>query len=208
MTGSLLAGFVDDTTHPSASGTWQAATVLTALAALAAGTGAALVAAVAVAVVRASLTAGQPATSQAYGNVLSALAVLLVVTTWLWARAAGAVAKHLELELRIRATETLLGAVISIGVLTMVPVEIVWFGVIRSSAFWLTAGLMLLAASACTTPGTLRRAGAGPGGSAPRPFGDDEHGIRRSRPRPGAVRPAAGFCRAWPAASPGRRRRP
>jgi hypothetical protein len=196
MTGSLLAGFVGDTTHPSAAGTWQAATVLTALAALAAVTGAALVAAVTIAwrplvtflraggwpkvrrriiwavaataaaagaltwlaVLQASLTAGQLATSQAYGNVLSGLTVLFVVTTWLWARGAGAVAKHLELELRIQATETLLGAVISISLLTMVPVEVIWTGVIRSSALWLTAGLTLLAASVFTAPGMLRRA--------------------------------------------------
>jgi hypothetical protein len=196
MTGSLLAGFVGDITHPSAAGSWPAVAAVTALAALAAVTGAAIVAAGAIAwrplvtflraggwpevrrrtiwavaataaaagaltwlaVLQASLTAGQLATSQAYGAVSAAMAVLFVATTWLWARATGAVAKHLELELRIRATETLLGAVISIGVLTMVPVEIVWFGVIRSSALWLTAGLTLLAASVCTTPGILRRA--------------------------------------------------
>lgn len=91
------------------------------------------------AVLQASMTAGQLATSQAYGAVFAALTVLFVTTTWLWARATGAVAKHLELELRIQATETLLGAVISIGVLTMVPVETIWFGTIRSSALWLTA---------------------------------------------------------------------
>ncbi len=193
LTGSLLAGFVGDTTHPSASGTWQATAVLTALAAMAAGTGAALVATVAIAwrplvtflraggwpkvrrrvswavvataaaagalawlaVLQASLTAGQLATSQAYGNVLSGLTVLFVVTTWLWARAAGAVAKHLELELRIRATETLLAA----------------------------CGLSRRPDHAA--PGQVARLG----GSAPRPLGGDERGIRRSWPRPGTVRP-------------------
>jgi hypothetical protein len=55
------------------------------------------------------MTAGQLATSQVYGNVLGALAVLFV-------------------------------------------------GVIRSSALWLTAGLTLLAASVFTAPATLSRA--------------------------------------------------
>lgn len=110
------------------------------------------------AVLRTSMTPGQLSTSQAYGNVLSAAAVLGVAAIGLWAMAARAVAEHLDLEPRIRAAETLLGAVISTGVLFMVPVQIIWFGITRSSVFWLAAGLPLLASSVAAAPRTLRRA--------------------------------------------------
>jgi hypothetical protein len=105
-----------------------------------------------------SMTPGQLSTSQAYGNVFSVLAVLVMATVGMWAAAARTVATHLDLEPRIRAAETLLGAVISTGVLTMVPVQIIWFGIIKSSAFWLTTGLTLLVASVFTAPRTLARA--------------------------------------------------
>lgn len=107
---------------------------------------------------RTSLTPGQLSTSQAYGNVLSALVLLVVIAIGLWAMAARAVARQLDLTPRVRAAETLLAAVISAGILTMVPIEIVWFGIIRSSAFWLVNGLALLVASFFATPGMLRRA--------------------------------------------------
>jgi len=107
---------------------------------------------------RASMTSGQLSTSQPYGNVLIALMLLFVIAIGLWAMAARAVARHLDLTPRVRAAETLLAAVISAGVLTMVPVEIVWFGVIRSSAFWLGNGLALLVASFFATPVMLQRA--------------------------------------------------
>lgn len=110
------------------------------------------------AVLRTSMTPGQLATSQAYGNVLSVVTVLCVAAIGLWAMAVRAVAKHLDLEPRIRAAETLLGAVISTGVLTMVPVEVIWFGITRSSVFWLAFGLPLLASSVAAAPRTLRRA--------------------------------------------------
>ena len=110
------------------------------------------------AVLRTSMTPGQLSTSQAYGNVLSAVTVLCVAAMVLCAMAARAVAVHLDLEPRIRAAETLLGAVISTGVLTMVPVEIIWFGITRSSVFWLAFGLPLLASDVAAAPRTLRRA--------------------------------------------------
>jgi uncharacterized membrane protein SirB2 len=68
------------------------------------------------------------------------------------------VAKHLEFAPRIRAAETLLAAVISTGVLTMVPVQLIWFGALKSSAFWLVTGLTLLAANLFIAPTTLGRA--------------------------------------------------
>jgi len=110
------------------------------------------------AVLRTSMAPGQLSTSRAYGNVLSVVTVLCVAAIGLWAMAARAVTEHLDLEPRIQAAETLLGAVISTGVLTMVPVEIVWFGITRSSVFWLAFGLPLLASSIAAAPKALRRA--------------------------------------------------
>jgi len=196
MACCVLAVSIDNIGHPSAAGTWPAVTAMTALAALAVVTGAAIVAAAAIArrslvrflrtggwpkvrrriiwavaataaaacvltwlaVLRTSMTPGQLSTSQAYGNVLSAVTVLCVAAMVLCAMAARAVAVHLDLEPRIRAAETLLGAVISTGVLTMVPVEIIWFGITRSSVFWLAFGLLLLASSIAAAPKALRRA--------------------------------------------------
>ena len=196
VAGGVLVGGFDDIGHPSASGTWPAIAAMTALAVLAVATGAAIVAAVAIArrslvrffrtggwpkvrrriswavaataatacvltwlaVLRTSMTPGQLSTSQAYNNVLSAAAVLCVAAIGLWAMAARAMAEHLDLEPRIRAAETLLGAVISTGVLIMVPVNVIWFGITRSSVFWLAFGLPLLAASVAAAPITLRQA--------------------------------------------------
>jgi len=196
LAGCVLAGSIDNIGHPSAAGTWPAVTAMTALAALAVVTGAAIAAAVAIArrslvrflltggwpkvwrriiwaaaataaaacaltwlaVLRTSMTPGQLSTSQAYGNALTVVTVLGVAAMGLWAVAARAVAVHLDLEPRIRAAETLLGAVISTGVLTMVPVMIVWFGITRSSVFWLAFGLPLLASNVAAAPKALRRA--------------------------------------------------
>jgi hypothetical protein len=110
------------------------------------------------AVLRTSMAPGQLSTSRVYGNVLSVVTVLCVAAIGLWAMAARAVTGHLDLEPRIRAAETLLGAVISTGVLTMVPAEVVWFGITRSSVYWLAFGLLLLASNAAAAPRTLRRA--------------------------------------------------
>lgn len=105
-----------------------------------------------------SMTAAQLSTSPAYSSVFVLLTLILVTAIGLWAMAASAVATHLELGPRIRAAETLLGAAISTGVLTMVPVQITWFGIIRSSVFWMTVGLGTLIGSVSTVPITLRRA--------------------------------------------------
>jgi len=196
VAGGFLVGSASEFGHPSATGTWPAVAVMTALAVLAAVTGGAIVAAVAIArrslvrflraggwpkvsrrvtgavavtaaaagaltwlaVLRTSMTPGQLSTSQAYGNALSAVTVLGVTAIWLWAVAARAVAGHLDLEPRIQAAATLLGAVISTGVLTMVPVEITWLGITRSSVYWLAFGLPLLASSVAAAPRTLRHA--------------------------------------------------
>jgi hypothetical protein len=109
-------------------------------------------------VLQASMTRTQLAKSQAYGNVFLASSLLFVIAIGLCALAARAAAEHLDLAPRFRAAQTLLAAVISAGVLTMVPVEITWLGVIKSSSFWLGDGLALLAASFLATPGMLVRA--------------------------------------------------
>jgi hypothetical protein len=106
----------------------------------------------------ASMMPGQQSRSQAYGAVFSATTLLIVAAIGLWASAGRAVKKHLDLAPRIRAAETLLAAVISTGVSTMVPVQIIWFGAIRSSTVWLDLGLALLAMTLFTAPRTLRRA--------------------------------------------------
>jgi uncharacterized membrane protein SirB2 len=126
---------------PAAAATAAAAGMLTWLAAL-----------------QTSMTPGQLATSQTYGIVFIVVTLLFVAAIGLWATAARAVARHLDLAPRIRAAETLLAAVISTGVLTMVPTEIIWFGVIRSSVYWLTGGLLALISAVFAAPTTLRQA--------------------------------------------------
>jgi len=197
MAGCLLGVSVDTAgRRPPAAGAWQAATAATVLTTLAAVTGAAIVAAGAVAwppfvrflraggwpvirrrIIWAALgsaattgvliwllfmpgptAARQPGWLTAYTLAFGLTTLLFAITTRLWATAVRMVKKHLDLAPRIRAAETLLGAAVSAGILTMVPVEIVWFGVVRSSAFWLANGLALLVASFLATPRTLRRA--------------------------------------------------
>jgi hypothetical protein len=104
------------------------------------------------------MAAGQRGWFTAYTLALGLTTLLFAVATRLWATAVRAVTKHLDLAPRIRAAETLLGAVVATAVLTMVPVEIVWFGVVRSSAFWLGSGLALLAANFFAAPRKLQRA--------------------------------------------------
>jgi hypothetical protein len=101
---------------------------------------------------------GQPGWFTAYTAAFCLTTLLFAVAIRLWATAVRAVKKHLDLAPRIRAAETLLGAAVSVGVLTMLPVQIVWFGVIRSSAFWVGNGLVLLVASVLAAPRTLQRA--------------------------------------------------
>jgi hypothetical protein len=197
MAGCLLGVSVDDAgRHPPAAGAWQAAAAMAALAALATATGAAIVAAGAVAwppfarflraggwplirrrvtgaaaasaaaagaliwlvILPRAMTDGQPSWSTAYTVAFVLSTLLFAVATGLWTAAVRAARKHLDLAPRIRAAETLLGAVVFAGVMTMVPVEIVWFGVIRSSGFWLGNGLALLVANFFTASSTLRRA--------------------------------------------------
>jgi hypothetical protein len=141
------------------AGAWQVATAVTALTVMAAVTGAATAAALIWLLLTPGPTAaGQPGWLTAYTLAFGLTTLLFAIATRLWAAAVRAVRKHLDLAPRIRAAETLLGAAVSAGFLTMVPVQIVWFGVVRSSALWLGNGLVLLAASFLATPRTLRRA--------------------------------------------------
>ena len=92
------------------------------------------------------------------------------------------------------------GAVISIGGLTMVPVQIVWFGQ-SGPAFWLTAGCVARRSVFPTPPGAAPGRHKA-GGSGPRPPGGDEHGA--GDPGPG---PAAWAASRWTACCGGTRGR-
>jgi hypothetical protein len=84
--------------------------------------------------------------------------LLLAAAFGLWANAAKATARHLDLAVRIRAGEMLLAAVTPAAVLAMLPFTAFLISATQSSLFQLLLGVVLLATQSVAATISIRRA--------------------------------------------------
>ena len=83
---------------------------------------------------------------------------MLAVALGLWASAAKATATHLDLPLRVRVGEMVLGVVTTTAVSVMMGCYIILSSAIYSSVPLLLLGVAALAAQSAAAPGRIRRA--------------------------------------------------
>ena len=84
--------------------------------------------------------------------------LLLMAAFGLWANAAKATAKHLDLAVRVRAGEVLLAAVTSAAVLAMLPFTLFLTSATQSSLFELLLGVVALATQSMVGTSRIRQA--------------------------------------------------
>ena len=109
-----------------------------------------------------------------------ATALLLAAAFGLWASAAKATATHLDLAVRVRVGEMLLGVVTTTAVFAMLACNVILTSATHSSVSLLLLGVAGLAAQSAVATGRIRRASAGAGGCGPRPGGDDDRAGRNT----------------------------
>jgi len=87
-----------------------------------------------------------------------ATGLVLTVAFGLWASAAKATARHLDLPLRVRVGERMLGVVTATAVSVMVAFNVIWDSAMHSSFPLLLLGMAGLAVQSAAVPGRMRRA--------------------------------------------------
>jgi hypothetical protein len=105
-----------------------------------------------------SLTYDQLSGSGVFFLGAAATGLLLTAAFGLWANAAKATAKHLDLTVRVRADEMLLAAVTSTAVLAMLPFGLFLISATQSSLFQLLLGVVALATQSVVATSSIRRA--------------------------------------------------
>jgi amino acid transporter len=98
-----------------------------------------------------SLTPLSPSPTCLCGLMGTVLALMVALREWT------AVARRLDLTLRVRVAERLLGTVAVPAVVVMLGVAVIWYSVINSPAFWPVWGIVWFATRGTRTGGGLRR---------------------------------------------------
>lgn len=105
-----------------------------------------------------SLTYDQLSGSWVFFLCFVVTGLLLTVAFGLWARAAKATVRHLDLALRVRVGEMMLGVVTATAVSVMLAFNVILDSAIHSSVPLLLLGVAGLAVQSTATPGRMRRA--------------------------------------------------
>jgi hypothetical protein len=105
-----------------------------------------------------SMSSAQLSHSWAYAIGVVATTVALVAALGLWASAAAATAKHLNLATRARAAQPLLAAVTMTTALAMVSANTIWLAATQSSLPWLVVGVANLAVVSVVAPRRIGQA--------------------------------------------------
>jgi hypothetical protein len=108
--------------------------------------------------VQGSMTYDQLSGSGVFFLGAAATGLLLTAAFGLWANAAKATARHLDLAVRVRAGEMLLAAVTSTAVLAMLPFGLFLISATQSSLFQLLLGVVALATQSVVATSSIRRA--------------------------------------------------
>lgn len=112
----------------------------------------------ALAQVQGSMTYDQLSGSGVFFLGAAGTALLLMAAFRLWANAAKATAKHLDLAVRVRASEMLLAAVTPAAVLAMLPFTLFLTSATQASLFQLLLGVVALATQSVVATSRIRRA--------------------------------------------------
>ncbi len=108
--------------------------------------------------VQGSLTYDQLSGSGIFFLGAAGTGLLLTAAFGLWANAAKATVKHLDLALGVRADEMLLTAVTATAVLAMLPLSLILASATQSSLFQLLLGVVSLATQSVAATISIRRA--------------------------------------------------
>ncbi len=108
--------------------------------------------------VQGSMTYDQLSESGVFALCAVGTGLLLTAAFGLWANAAKATVRHLDLAVRVRAGEMLLAAVTATAVLAMLPFTLFLISAAQSSLFELLLGVVALATQSVVATSRIRRA--------------------------------------------------